>query len=71
MTEICECGFSKEAHTRRDFFKKQKINMIFADRGFNIQPCKKFKPKKTWKDFGDTVLKMSKKPKTKDKEDLK
>lgn len=44
MTETCaKCGFTEEAHSRKDFFKKQKINMIFADK-MGLQPCKKFQP---------------------------
>ncbi len=35
------CGFTKRSHERKDFFKKVKINMIFADKP-NLQPCKKF-----------------------------
>ncbi len=35
------CGFTKRSHERKDFFKKVKINMIFADK-LNLQPCKKF-----------------------------
>ncbi len=42
MTEICECGFSEKAHKRRDYFKKQDINLVFSD---GLKPCKKFKPK--------------------------
>jgi len=39
--KICECGFSKNAHDRRDFFKSRGQNMVFVEG----KPCKKFKEK--------------------------
>ncbi len=40
-SETCaNCGFVKEAHERRDSFKKQDIDLLFADKH---QPCEKFK----------------------------
>ena len=44
------CGFTKRSHERKDFFKKVKINMIFADKP-NLQPCNKFEAKGCGKIF--------------------
>lgn len=47
MRKTCEnCGFTKNSHERKNFFKKVKINMIFADKP-NLQPCKKFETNHT------------------------
>lgn len=40
--ETCaNCGFIKKSHERKNFFKKQNIKMMFADK-IGLQPCKKF-----------------------------
>ena len=44
MTSKCSnCGFTKNSHGRKKFFKKQNINMIFVDK-IGLKPCEKFIP---------------------------